>query len=197
MRISDEKGVSSVEILVASVIGMIAMAGVSSFSQMQSQTLTAQAGRLDEQTTARNAIELFSREVRLAGLDPSCSGAFDGIVSASTTQIQFNSDLDSDGAIDAATEEVRYQINTAGQLVRIQNQGSDLLVSGISLDDSRFFYLDANGNEIATPVSQDEIDSVRRIGIELTVGDAGGESMSLSTEVSLRSRFFVKPIECS
>jgi len=198
----DARGFSTIESLISTMVSMIALAGVLSFSQTQSSTMTAQSRQLDNQSLARSAVELFSREVRAAGSDPTCAKTFDGISAASDTLLRFTADLDGSGMIDGGLEDITYVLDASQLTVeRIQDAESDTLLSGISAKDSRFRYFAADGTEIGTSgtLSAAERNAVRRVRFELAViGDATSSSgVRISTNVNLRSRFFVKAMDCS
>jgi hypothetical protein len=207
MKFGDQRGFSTVEGFVAAAMSAVVLAGVVSFNQMQSTTLSKQTKQLENQSMARNAMELFAREIRVAGVDPTCAANFDGIVSASGSMIHIQADLDGSGTIEGGSENVTYQFDSgSASFLRFQDSGSDALLTGVSAAKSKLRYFDGDGAELgmSSALNDEDRAAVRRVRIELTIVGRSGEENStsalgvnLSTDVNLRSRFFLKAIECS
>lgn len=201
----DEAGFTIHEILLTSVLGALACSLFLSFSHFQFSALHNQANQVDLQTTARNVVDLFAREVRRAGKNPSCA-AFSAIAEARTSKLRVQSDLNGNGAIDGTNEDLTYQFNPESDTItRETNEITDILVSDINVAGSRLRYYDGSGTELvpAPALTQAERDSVRRVRLELAMrGNAanpgGGAPLrtQVSTDVDLRNRFFVSSTAC-
>jgi type IV pilus assembly protein PilW len=101
-----ENGFTLVELLIAMTIGLIILAALSSTFLMQRKIYDVQEQVVEMVQTARAAIDMMSREIRMAGYDPTGAG-FDGIT-YSTSQLQIRADLDGSGSTDGTNENIRY-----------------------------------------------------------------------------------------
>lgn len=199
-------GFSLVEMLVATAIGLVGVATFLSFNRFQLFALQDQTKQVDLQKTARAMVDLFAREIRRAGMDPTCAGTFNGIATANAFRIQIKADLDSSGAIDAVNEDVTYRYNFEdGSIERATTTSVEKLISGVNLAGSRFYYFDASGTELTGPwgLTSAQRDAVRRVRIELRLSDEAANpnesenlGASASTNVDLRNRFFVAATAC-
>ena len=101
-----ESGFTLVELLIAMTIGLIILAALSSTFLMQRKIYDVQEQIVEMVQTARAAMDMMTREIRMAGYDPTGAG-FDGIT-YSTSQLQIRSDLDGSGSTDGTNENIRY-----------------------------------------------------------------------------------------
>jgi type IV pilus assembly protein PilW len=101
-----ESGFTLVEMLIAMTIGLIILAALSSTFLMQRKTYDIQEQIVEMVQTARAAMDMITREIRMAGYDPTGAG-FDGIT-YSTSQLQIRADLDGSGSTDGTNENIRY-----------------------------------------------------------------------------------------
>jgi type IV pilus assembly protein PilW len=101
-----ENGFTLVELLIAMTIGLIILAALSSTFLMQRKTYDIQEQIVEMVQTARAAMDMITREIRMAGYDPTGAG-FDGIT-YSTSQLQIRADLDGSGSTDGTNENIRY-----------------------------------------------------------------------------------------
>lgn len=204
-----QKGFTLVEILVATALGLVALASFVAFNRFQLFALSNQATQVDVQTTARSVLDLFAREVRRAGMDPTCSKAFEAIATASTEEVRIQSDLDGSGAIDATNEDIIYRYNFETDAVeRVANGFADILLADLDLSGSELIYFDAAGNQLQPAVSTGGLNAaqratVRRVRMELAVADSAVDPLNsqplrarMSTDVNLRNRFFLASTAC-
>jgi type II secretory pathway component PulJ len=204
-------GFTPVEVLVASAVGLTALAAVMSFNRFQMLTLRNQTTQVDVQTTSRNIVELFSREMRRAGANPGCKiAAFSGLADARTQRVRIQSDLNGDGALTAPGEDVTYRYREYRDAVERIDVGAggttEVLLSGIDLRDSNIRYFDGNGTELnpwSGSLTSDQRAAVRRVRIELNVAARGlgisstGALVAQQTaDVDLRNRFFLGTTAC-
>ena len=211
-RRHSQGGFSPIEVLVAAAVGLSALAAVLSFNRFQMLTLRNQTTQVDVQTTVRNIVELFAREVRRAGANPGCRIAgFNGLVDARSYYLRMQSDLNGDGVLTGVGEDVTYQYNWDADAVQRTDRGSggttETLASGVGWGDSIIRYFDGNGNEMNTwywgSLSPAERSAVRRIRIQLNLtGKALGISgtrpllAQASADVDLRNRYFLGNTAC-
>jgi len=209
-----QAGFTLAEVLVATAIGLVGLAAFTSFSVDHMYTMSNQANQIDLQTAARSITDLFAREVRRAGTgtNPTCSGtASTGLMVAKTTQVRLRADLDGNGSLTGANEDVTYYLNTGEtkSVTRRDNNASrtDTLWSGVSLTGSQFSYFDSNGNQLTGDdgaLSNNQLLQVRRIRLKLTLtADTIDPSDKLLltakevTDVELRNRYFVMAASCA
>ncbi len=195
-------GFTILDILVSTALGTMVIVGYLSMATFQVSTAQGQAEQVDLQQTVRDVTELFAREVRRTGSDPTCAGTFDGVDFAAYWGIRLKSDLDGSGAIDGPDESILYLYNS-GNFMRYEGNSSELLISGVGWGGSRIHYFDADGEEIGGgnyPLDSDDRDEVRRVQIVLDVDreTPHGETIKAqaSTDINLRNRFFVATNGC-
>jgi type IV pilus assembly protein PilW len=163
MKLRNLNGFTLVELLVSMGIGMVILAAVTTTFMSQTRIYNAQEQINEMQQNARGALDIISREVKMAGYKPS-GGGFNG-VTYSTTQLMVQADLDSIGGISAsstANEQITYAYDSANQrITRTVGSGSaQILAEHITA--FTFGYLDNNGT--ATTISA----NIRQVSISIT-----------------------------
>ena len=125
---SKESGFTLVELMIAMTIGLIIMAALSSTFLMQRKIYDVQEQTVEMMQNARAAMDMMSREIRMAGYDPT-GLANAGIVIVLADKIYITMDLngavdedgneDGDGVLDDSNEHVVYDIydNKLGRTV--------------------------------------------------------------------------------
>lgn len=205
-RLRGQRGLSLIEVLVALLIGASLAATIGWFQHTQFLTLEDQAAQLDVQTAARAVIDVFARDVRRAGMDPRCTKAVQALLEASPTTVRIQADLNANGALDVASEDLRYRIVGDTRLERRQGNTVEPLLDGVDLAGSRFRYYDASGAEIVTTgaLTTAQRAQVRRVRLELAVHAPAHSTVrgadlvaEAATDVELRNRFFVAVTGCS
>ncbi len=205
-RIHGQRGFWTIELIVASFLGALIMIAGLHHTVSQQSALRDQSQRVNLQNMGRGILELFAREIRMAGLDPTCAQSFEGVAQAGPTLIQVKSDRDGSGVIEGGNEDLIYALQAAnGSLSRSQGGVTDELIDGVTVASSGMRYFDGDGNELIPEPELDPLQraAVRRIRIELalklTAGSEGAEvtSMRFATDVNLRSRFLLKNTACS
>jgi hypothetical protein len=198
-------GVTLVELLVATALGLVGVATVLSFNRAQFFALRDQATQLDIQTSTRAIVDLFAREVRRAGRDPACTKIFAALVSGSASQVHIQEDLNSNGVLDAATEDLTYRIVNSRRIERVAGTTVDVLIDGVDLTGSRIRYFDGGGAELlpSPTLSAAQLAGARRVRLELAAaGTSFGSTRSTAlvaraaTDVELRNRFFIATDSC-
>jgi len=104
-----QKGFSLIELMVAMVIASVLMAGIYTFYQNQLKSHVTLQELVDMQQDARVGMFMMTREIQMAGYDPQNTGATIRIANAA--EISFDSDLNSDGAIDDITERFYFALS--------------------------------------------------------------------------------------
>jgi Tfp pilus assembly protein PilW len=194
------------EVLVATSVGLMAVAGFVAFNHFQLHAIENQVTQLNVQTYERSVLDLFTREVRRASGDPTCAKNVTGVVAASSSSLEVQSDLNGNGTIDSNNnEDVTYRYNSStGTFQRTANGSSESLLSGVGLS-TAFHYYDSSGTELTGDpwLTQAQRNGVRRVRLDRSVtgtGVGGSGALSLkassSTNVDLRNRFFVASTAC-
>ncbi|RZB30605.1 MAG: hypothetical protein SRB1_02885 [Desulfobacteraceae bacterium Eth-SRB1] len=165
-----ESGFTLVELLIAMTIGLLILAALSSTFLMQRKTYDIQEQIVEMVQTARAAMDMMTREIRMAGYDPTDAG-FDGIT-YNADQLQIQADIDNDagtgvpdGDTGDANENIVYKYyNTSEypyQIKRKTGNGS-FQPFAENIQPFTFEYLDSAGS--ATTTTAD----IRQIKITIT-----------------------------
>ena len=167
MKLRHKNGFTLVELLVSMSIGMVILAAVTTTFMSQTRIYNAQEQINEMQQNARGALDIITREVKMAGYNPN-EASFNG-VTYSTTQLMVQADLDLDGAISTsstANEQITYAYDSANQrMTRAVGSGSaQILAEHITA--FTFGYLDSTGT--ATTVSA----NIRQVSISITAKTA-------------------------
>lgn len=206
-------GFSTADVLAGLALSMLTLGSVYSFFLAQQKALATQQVYAQSQTITRTLVDLFLREVRMATYDPagtalttspgpSCPGVKQGIVDARPTLLHFQQDLDGDGTIGAAGEDVTYLLS--GNDVQRQEGKTPpvTLVSGVAMGGLTFRYFDgANpANELiptGTPaaLTAGQRDCVAKVEVTVTASLANPDPHNTApilsradSQVAIRSR---------
>lgn len=202
-----ESGLTLIELLVSTALGLAVIGGFLSFSRFQLFAMQDQSKQIDLQSTVRATAQLFGDEIRRAGADPLCVKNFEGLALASINLVYMKADIDGSGSIGGQGEDVMYFFNEdADKFYRYASGTLETLVSGSDIAGTRFRYYNASGLEI--PVTTNSLDTatralIRRVKLELTMkADAIDPNRdkpvvaSAAAEVDLRNRFFLGSTAC-
>jgi hypothetical protein len=141
-RHSNRDGFSAADTLVGMTLSLVALGTLYALFSAQQKALAAQNVYTESQVGVRNVVDLASRELRMATYDPSgtalptapgpsCPGVRSGLDEATPSKVHFRQDLDGDGAIAVAGEDVTYEL-VGSQLQRTDGAGTPLtLATGI------------------------------------------------------------------
>ena len=142
------RGLSTMETLAGMGLTLILLAAVYTFQGAQLKALRAQNVYADSQNVTRTVIDVMSRELRMATFDPTlppaetipsspsgvgaiCPNVKRGIIQATPTSIRFQQNLNGDGAIAGAGEDVTYSY-ADGQITRTDGANAPVtLVSNV------------------------------------------------------------------
>lgn len=156
-------GFSLIELMVSIAISGIALAAITTTFASQSQSYDVQEQLVEMQQNARAAMDIITREVRMAGYSPT-GASFDG-VHYHGDKIHIRADLNADGDHNDENEDTMYSYDAANlRIQRSVNAGEQLLADNIQA--FTLAYLDNNGN--ATTNSAD----IRQIQITITARTA-------------------------
>jgi type IV pilus assembly protein PilW len=163
MELRETNGFTLIELLVSMSIGMVILAAVTTTFMSQTRIYNSQEQINEMQQNARGALDIISRELKMAGYKPS-GGGFNGIT-YSTTQLMVQADLDSNGAISTsstANEQITYAYDSANQRITraVGTGGAQILAEHITA--FTFSYFDSLA--AATTVSA----NIRQVSITIT-----------------------------
>ena len=163
-----QAGFTLIEILVSTLVTSVLLAGVMSLATFQVSSARDQATQVELQQSVRNVVELFAREVRRTGANPTCSEDVRALSFAGRWMINLNSDLNGNGTIEFSSESIIYQFDPVyHSFRRIADGKTETLITDISWQQSRIRYFDGEGNELTpsdfSSLSSADRDRVRRI----------------------------------
>ena len=201
-------GFTLIEVLVATLLMLIVTATIFAVYRFQMFALKAQEAQLDAQQAARSMMDLMSREVRLAGYDPTCAKTFNGLADARPQRLQVQLDSNANGAIGAG-ESIIYSYDTdLRQISRSAGGAAIPLVSSLPANALTFSYYDGSG-VLLTPsgnppaLTASQLGAVRRVKILLHVQRSSTDPLNsrsvasdLISNVVLRNRFLNNGVAC-
>ena len=162
-----ESGFTLVELLIAMTIGLIILAALSSTFLMQRKIYDVQEQIVEMVQTARAAMDMMTREIRMAGYDPAGAG-FDGIT-YNADQLQIRADLNGNGDTDSTgnpNEYIKYTMDSDYPFEIRRNTGGGRQEFALNIQSFTFVYLKADGvTEVTTSAENDDI---RQIKITIT-----------------------------
>ena len=154
-----ERGFTLIELLIAMAIGLVVTTSISSAFISQRKTYAIQEQIAEMTQSARAALDMISREVKMAGYDPTGAGIVG--VPYSATQLEVRADLNGDGDASDTHENIIYTYDSANkQIDRNTGGGAQAFAEGI--ESFTFAYLDTGSTPTTTPAN------IRQIKITIT-----------------------------
>ena len=173
-----ENGFTLIELLISMTIGLIILTALSSTFLMQRKIYDVQEQIVEMVQTARAAMDMMTREIRMAGYDPS-GLANAGIVTVTSNSINFTLDITDDaetgppdGDTGDSNENITYSLYTEDgiqKLGRKSKVGASNQPVAEHVQSLEFQYWDKDGVLLATPVPAAD---VRRIEVVIKVRTA-------------------------
>ncbi|MBU4463389.1 MAG: prepilin-type N-terminal cleavage/methylation domain-containing protein [Proteobacteria bacterium] len=150
-----ESGFTLVELLIAMTIGLIILAALSSTFLIQRKTYDIQEQIVEMVQTARAAMDMMTREIRMAGYDPTGAG-FDGIT-YDADQLEIKADMyqtnntgNPDGDTDDSNEHIKYTMDSDYPFEIRRNTGGGRQEFALNIQSFTFDYLDSAGSTTTT-----------------------------------------------
>lgn len=154
LRCSNQ-GFTIVELMVAMVVSLLAMAAIYSTFLAQHRSYQIQGEAADMQQNIRTAMYYMQREIRMAGNDPYTTGNFgfaSGTPMANASVIQFTSDIsggmngEPNGVYEAGNENIQYNLadSDGDGITDVLVRNGQVVAQNIDAID--FVYL--NGNSV-------------------------------------------------
>ena len=156
---NSSKGFSLIELMVALAVTSVLLTGIYRTYMLQLRSHLTQQLVVEMQQSMRGSMQLMEREIRMAGYNPANAGA--GIRIMQANQFRFTMDLNGDGDVTDANEDVRYAINAAGSLGRETGGAGGLQPLAEFTDALNFVYLDGSGNVVTNPMNANTVKSVQ------------------------------------
>jgi type IV pilus assembly protein PilW len=176
-----QKGFTLIELLIALAVGSLLLTGIYNFYITQSKIHAVREQVAEMHQNARIGMALMTREIRMAGYDPT-GQAGAAIIAATPTSIQVTIDLNEDGVIGGATgpdEDLTYLLYDSGgdgdlDLGRKPGGGSTDPVAE-NFASLAFSYTLTDGTVTDSP-SAEELSQIRQVKIVLTAQTAWPDS---------------------
>lgn len=199
--LSNQKGFTLVELLIALTIGSLVMTAVYSTYHSQQETYIIENQKAGMRQNVRAALFYIERELRMMGCDPT-GKANAGVEAASANSVQFTMDItggegdgkdnNDDGTVDDAAED-KYGDGSAddtgeditfslldddgdgdNELVMTDNNTSDTRWIAENIDALNFVYLDEDSAVLVAPIDTSKIRAVQVTVVARTgQGDPG------------------------
>jgi len=179
--LSGNEGFTLAEVVMALGIMLVVLTAIINLFTSLNRTYTTQNVAAGVQQVTRAGIDIMTRYIRMAGLNPLNLNPI-GIVQASPDMIRFKLDTDGDGTIATNTsEDMAYLLNGNKQLIRQLNGDSYSNVSLVeNVTDLTFRYLDNQDLET------NELSAIRTVEVSLTVEEPAGRDRVLSRTYATR-----------
>lgn len=167
----NHQGTTLIELLVALLIAGLVMAGVYQVYINSIRTNAVQEQVADAQQNLRVVVDQITRELRLAGYDPSTPGGIEGIqgplpgftVSLWAGQtLSLRGDFNSDNLVETLTYAIDNTTDPLHPMLTRQEGGNPPAKFGPNIEEGFFSFFDKNDNATAVP------GNVRRVSFSIT-----------------------------
>jgi len=182
--LAGENGFSLLELLVGLSAAALGLGAIISVFVMLTRSYTTQNTSASLQQMGRAALDYMTQSIRMAGLNPRRIDHV-GIISATSTSIEFNLDRNLNGEIDPSAEEhVAYLYDSDKMKIGEALDGRPAYPLVTNVTGLTFTYRDGDGNDLGpTP----NLEKIRTVEILLTVAQRSGrEQQPLSRTYSSR-----------
>jgi type IV pilus assembly protein PilW len=149
--------------IVAMGIGMVVLAALTTTFMAQAKFYNAQEQVNEMQQSARGAIDIITRELKMAGYKPN-GGTFDG-VTYSVSQLMIQADLDGNSGIStsgSANEQITYVYDSTNKQITRKIGTGTVEVLADNITAFTFSYLNSSGATTTTS------SSIRQVAISIT-----------------------------
>ena len=179
--VSRSGGYTVTELVLALAIMMMVMAAMVSLLISLNRAYTAQNVTAGVQQVTRAGINIMTRNIRMAGLNPLKINRI-GILEASVNKIRFQQDINGSGTIETdQNEDIAYLLNRNHQLIRQKDGNSRSNKSLIDhVNELEFKYFNRDNEETII------FDDIHTVQISLTVREPAGKDKFISRTYSTR-----------
>ncbi len=183
-----DSGVTLLELMMAILIFGIVLVVLNNVFFSTNRLYGSTSERAGQQMGTRAGLSLMITELRTAGCD-SAEVGIPPFISADGDSVQIQSDYNGSGAIEAGnepSESVLYYYDANQQAVlRDPGTGPQVIMSNVS--SFTLTYFDANNQPLAAPVSANDFQRIRSIGIAITTQTIRGGDVTANSRVALRN----------
>ena len=180
---SGNDGFTLAEVVMALGIMLLVLTAIINLFTSLNRTYTTQNVAAGVQQVARAGIDIMTRNIRMAGLNPLNLNRI-GIIQAEPDRIRFQYDTNGTGTIGTSTgssEDISYLLNADNKLMRQFRGDSNTNQSLVdNVTDLTFRYLDAQDLET------NDLDAIRTVEVSLTVEEPAGRDGILSRTYATR-----------
>jgi len=154
------KGFTLVEIMVALALSGIVMASIYMAFLSQQRSYLAQDQVSAMQQNIRAGLDIMTREIRMAGFDPSGTGNYN-VLAASSDSFNFTADLNEDGGAPGSGETFLYELYDTDAGVKALRRTPNGSAVAENIERLEFYYTLDDGSSSLTPADLDKIRSVQ------------------------------------
>jgi type IV pilus assembly protein PilW len=178
---SEADGFTVTELVLALAMMMMVMAAMVSLLISLNRSYTAQNVTAGVQQVTRAGINIMTRDIRMAGLNPLKINQI-GILEASVDKIRFQHDTNGNGTIESdQDEDTAYLLNRNHQLIRQKDGNTRSNKSLINyVEDLTFKYIDRDDEETSI------LNDIHSVEISLMVREPAGNNKYISRTYSTR-----------
>jgi type IV pilus assembly protein PilW len=168
-------GFTLIELMVAIAIGLVVLASVATTFTSQTRVYSAQEQINQMEQNLRGALDIMSREIKMAGYKPN-GGTVTGVVSYSSTALTIQADIDGNGntcntgtissvVCSTAYEQIAYAYDSANRKItrQVADGAVTTLAENISAFSFAYYQSQSGGGAAATSAS-----NIRQIKISMT-----------------------------
>jgi type IV pilus assembly protein PilW len=162
-KLRNVTGFTLTELMVAMGIGMVVLAAVTTTFIAQAKFYNAQEQINEMQQNARGALDIITRELKMAGYKPN-GGTFNG-VTYSVSQLMIQADLDGNGGIStsgSANEQISYAYDSTNKQITRKIGTGTVEVLADNITAFTFSYLNSSGTTTTTS------SSIRQVALSIT-----------------------------
>jgi len=152
---NSEQGFTLIELLIAMAIALVVIATLSNAFTFSRKTYNLQEQIAEMTQSARAALDMISREVKMAGYDPTRTLTLGTTVGVpySSSQLEIRADLNGDGDTSDSHEIIIYTEDSTNKQIDRATGGGSSQPFAENIESFSFQYYDEDGN--ATTTSSD------------------------------------------
>jgi type IV pilus assembly protein PilW len=162
-------GFTLIELMISIAIGLVVLASVATTFTSQTRAYSAQEQINQMEQNLRGALDIMTREIKMAGYRPN-GGTVTGVVSYTSTSLTIQADLDGNGTLlasgtgsDTANEQIAYNYDSVNKKITRQVGSGTAATLAENISAFSFAYYQSSGATLATSAS-----NIRRIKIAMT-----------------------------
>jgi len=152
---NSERGFTLIELLIAMAIALVVITSISSAFISQRKTYAVQEQITVMFQDARAAMDMISREVKMAGYDPTGAGMVG--IPYNATQLEVRADLNGDGDTSDTHEDITYTYDSTNKQID-RNTGGGAQPFAENIQSFTFQYYDTDANTTTTAADIRQID---------------------------------------